>query len=346
MTPEKTGPKRRVTAYDVAQLAGVSQSAVSRSMNAGSVSPEVRARVVKAARALAYRPNIMARAVTTRQSNLVAIIMFDETNLHFPEVLNELVEAFSARGVRVLLLTLQTEDNIDAMVEQVWAYQVDGVVAAARLSPEQVAQFAEHQVPVVIYNRAPARGVVSSVGCDHHGGGQMLADLLAGAGHRRFALIHGPKASPVGEERIAGVRDRLTALGLTDIAEIEGDYSYDSGRAAIIALAARQPLTDCAVVAASDWMALGALDGARHELGLEAPRDLSIVGFDGIAQSAWSSYRLTTIRQPVRDMARAAAAMVLAGSDEPAGFVERRLFSGTLALGATSRPARPTAGAR
>lgn len=333
-------PKRRVTAYDVARRAGVSQSAVSRSLNpGGSASPELRARVEAAAKALGYRPNAIARAMNTRRSGLVAVILSNETNLHFPEVLTELVQAFSAGDMQVLLFTIEGDADVDAVIDRVWAYQVDGIVAAAWLSAAHIDQFAEVGVPVLIYNRAPQQGRASAVGCDHRGSGAMLGDLLLAAGHRRFALIHGPRVSPVSDERLGGVRDRLRTAGVTDVIEADGDFGYESGRRAVGGLARAGPLVDTAIVAASDWMALGALDALRHDLGLEAPRDVSVAGFDGVAPAAWSSYRLTTMRQPVRDMARAAAAMLLASRGAPSPFAERRLFSGVLMIGGSTRAA-------
>ena len=206
--------RRRPTALDVALAAGVSQSAVSRSFTPGaSVSPAVRARVLTAAKALGYRPNAMARAIMTRRSGLVAIVVAVDTNLQYPEALSELARALSRSGRRIMLFAIDAMREVDAVVDQIWSYQVDGVVALVGLTDAQVALLEDHDVPVVLYNRLPGRRVVSSVGCDHDGCGRLLAEHLLGLGHRRFAVVHGPLHSSVASERLGGVAAALAAAG-------------------------------------------------------------------------------------------------------------------------------------
>ena len=153
-----------VTSYDVARRAGVTQPTVSRSFKPGaSVSVATRARVMKAAKALNYTPNAIARSLITRRSNMVAVMISDLTNLYSPEVLSELSQQFMKKGLRVLLFTLPHEADVDKILAQVWEYQVDGVVAAARLSPEQVAEFERRRIPLVLYNRSLRDRAVHSV---------------------------------------------------------------------------------------------------------------------------------------------------------------------------------------
>ena len=138
MPDVRRGDGHRVTSYDVARLAGVSQSAVSRCFKPGaSVSKRMRARVMKVAEDLSYQPNAIARSLITRRSNMVAVVISQQTNLYYPEVLVQLSQRFSERGVRVLLFTLYHESDIDKLLDQIFQYQVDGVVEAARLSGEQ-----------------------------------------------------------------------------------------------------------------------------------------------------------------------------------------------------------------
>ncbi len=147
---------RRVTSYDVARQAGVSQSAVSRCFKPGaSVSKKMRARVMKVAEDLGYQPNAIARSLITRRSNMVAVVISQQTNLYYPEVLVQLSQRFSERGVRVLLFTLEHESDIDVLYDQIFQYQVDGVVEAARLSGEQIDLMERRGIPFVFYNRRP-----------------------------------------------------------------------------------------------------------------------------------------------------------------------------------------------
>ena len=338
MIGDEPDRKRRPTAVDVAAAAGVSQSAVSRAFTPGaSVSPQVRDRVHEAASALGYRPNAMARAIMTRVSGLVAIVVATETNVQYPEALSELSRALSRRGRRIMLFTIDAMSEVDAVVDQVWSYQVDAVVALVDLTDAQVALLEDHGVPVVLYNRLPGRRVVSSVGCDHDGCGRLLAEHLLDLGHRKFALIDGPAHSSVGRERMAGVRTAIAAAGLGDTVATRGEYSYASGVAAVDALGGKA-LSGRALIAANDMMALGALDALRITVRLDVPRKVAVAGFDGVGAARWLGYGLTTVRQPIRRMAEATAVMV-AERVEGSSVSERRAFAGELIVGqSTVRP--------
>lgn len=328
---------RRPTSYDVARIAGVSQSAVSRCFapNA-SIAPAKRELILKVASELGYRPNALAQALISKRTNLVAVLISNLTNLYYPEVLAGLSASLTARDVRVLLFSLGAESEVDDVIDQIWRHSVDGVVAAARLSEQQLEQFADHQIPVVMYNRLASGPNAASVRCDSVGGERALVERLIASGHRHFGIIAGPEDSYVGEERSSAARTLLAERGFTDVPMVRGDFSYASGRAGVRELARLVPTLD-AVVCASDLMAIGAMDEARIELGRDVPKDLSIVGFDGSGPAAWESYRLTTIRQPVGRMTAAAAAMLMERIEDPTSPAEQRLFSGQMIEGASAR---------
>ena len=341
-TPVATG--RNVTSYDVALRAGVSQSAVSRCFKPGaSVSAAMRARVMKASRELDYTPNAIARSLITRRSNLVAVLISNLTNLYYPEVLSELSQHFVRRGMRVLLFTLPHEADVDRTISKVWEYQVDGVVAAARLTTEQVAEFERRRIPLVLYNRTLRDKAVNAVICDQIAGAHALVTRLAGAGHKRFGIIGGPKDSVVGQERVRGARERLAELGLREPVVVPGNYDYESGARGLRLIVDEIGRPPEAVICANDVMAIGCVDAARHTLGLEVPAKLSVAGFDGVEPSTWLSYNLTTLRQPVQKMAQAAADMLAALIGNPDAHPEKRVFSAQLIEGGTSRlgPAKP-----
>jgi len=185
----------RVTSYDVARHAGVSQSAVSRCFKPGaSVSKKMRARVMKATEELSYQPNAIARSLITRRSNMVAVVISQQTNLYYPEVLVQLSQRFSERGVRVLLFTLEHESDIDVLLDQIFQYQVDGVVEAARLSGEQIDLIERRGIPFVFYNRSLKDRRVNAVCCDQTEGERWLVNRLVESGHESFGLISGPEA--------------------------------------------------------------------------------------------------------------------------------------------------------
>ncbi|MFM7295459.1 MAG: LacI family DNA-binding transcriptional regulator [Burkholderiales bacterium] len=327
-----------VTSYDVARRAGVSQSAVSRCFKPGaSVSEAMRVRVMTAANELAYTPNAIARSLITRRSNLVAVLISNLTNLYYPEVLSELSQQFARHGLRVLLFTLPHEGDADKMVAQVWEYQVDGVIAAARLNPKQVAEFERRHIPFVLFNRTLRERAVNAVVCGQIEGARMLVSRLAAAGHKRFAIISGPKDSFVGQERTRGARERLAELGLPEPVVLQGNYDYDSGARGLRQILQTRGRTPDAVICGNDVMAIGCVDTARHEFGLDVPKKLSIAGFDGVEPSTWLSYNLTTLRQPMHQMAQAAAEMVTSIINHPAAAPERRVFAAQFVEGGTAR---------
>jgi len=329
------GQKRNVTSYDVAKHAGVSQSAVSRCFKTGaSVSKKTREKVMKSVKDLGYRPNAIARGLITRRSNMVGVIV---SNLNFyPEILSELSTRFAERGVHVLLFTLDHESDVARTIDEVSQYQVDGVVAAAHLTLEQIQMFEDRNVPLVSYNRSYQDAPVSSVCCDQVEGEKRLVNLLAEhKQHKFFAVVSGPKDSVVSMQRTQGAIDQMKALGIEDVAQVSGDYTYPSGRNALRELVEEYGRVPDAIVCANDMMALGCVDEARHSFKLQVPNDVSIVGFDGVRSAAWLSYDLTTIQQPVESMAEAAVDMLLERINNDQLPPEKRSFSGVLRSGAT-----------
>ncbi|MYM35179.1 substrate-binding domain-containing protein [Duganella sp. FT50W] len=329
---------RRVTSYDVAQVAGVSQSAVSRCFKPGaSVSKTTYALVMKAAALLDYIPNAAARSLITRRSNMVALIVTNQANLYYPELLAEVSQQFAARGKRVLLFTLHREADVDRVLADVWQFQVDGVIAAARLSEAHIAEFDRRRMPVVLFNRTLRDHSVNTVTCDHVEAGRMLASRLAAAGHRQFGIIGGSMDSSVASERRRGAVERIAELGLPAPVVVPGDYDYRSGALGLKAIIAELGGVPDAIICGSDVMAIGCLDCARHELGLEVPQQLSVAGFDAVEPSNWISYNLTTLRQPLPKMAAAAADLLCARIDQHETDTEKRVFSAQFIEGATAR---------
>lgn len=327
----------RPTSYDVAARAGVSQSAVSRCFRPGSsIAPATRARVLAAAKALGYHPNAMASGLITRRTNLVAVLISNLTNLYYPEVLAELTRRLGDRGIRVLLFTLQAESDVDATLDGIWRYRVDGAIVAARLTKQQLSDFAKHRVPVVLYNRFGEGEHVASVSCDSAAGESLLCERLVEAGHKVFGIIAGPEDSYVGNQRVEAARRRLAELG-QEATVVDGAFDYDSGGRGLEALMAATGGKLDALICANDLMAIGAIDAARHRHGLDVPGQLSVVGFDGVAPAAWASYRLSTIRQPARRMTEAAVQMLVERIEEPDLPAEVRTFAGMLIEGGSAR---------
>jgi DNA-binding LacI/PurR family transcriptional regulator len=329
---------RRVTSYDVASLAGVSQSAVSRSFKPGaSVSKSTHAKVMQAARALDYTPNAAARSLITRRSNQVALIVSTAAMLHFPEVVAELGAQLSRHGMRLVLFAMPAEGALDRTLAEVWQHPVDCAVVAARLSTAQAAEFDRRGMPYVLFNRHLREREVNSVQCDQTEGARLLVSRLAAAGHKRFALIDGPRDCASAQERILAVSQRLAELRLAPPLVVSGEADYAGGARGMREIVGRFAGLPDAIMCGHDAVAMGCIDTARHELRLDVPASLSITGFDGVAQAAWLSYRLTTLRLPMADMAAATCDLLATLLLDKSALAQRRVFSATVVDGATAR---------
>ena len=330
--------KKRVTSYDVARLAGVSQSAVSRAFRPGlSVSAKTREKVMKAAKKLGYRPNAIARMLITQRSGMVAVIISSISNLIYPELLSRITDRLSDSGVKVLLFTLDESSELEHLLEQVWTFQVDGVIAlTAHFNHADIAQFEEHNIPVVLYNRQVPDHPVNTVSVDHGQGIRQLVDLLVDGGHESFVVMSGPGDSDVANDRRDIALQCLSDRGFTDIPVLQGDFSYQSGKDCLAKWMQDHPPPD-AVICSNDTMAIGCIDEARGTFGIKVPERMSVVGFDGIQAAFWSGYELTTIRQPVNQMAKAAVENLMERVENPEAPPEKRVLAGALIKGKSAR---------
>ena len=302
--------KSSATAQEVARLAQVSQSAVSRTFTpGGSVSEDTRNRLVGPAKTLGYRPNALARSLITRRSRIIALVMSYLQNQFYPLVIEKLSQSLQKQGYHVLMFISDLEET-DGVLAEILQYQVDGIVmASAMLSPDLARQCAESGVPVVLFNRVPdisafARHSTSSVTSDNHRGGRMVAELLLARGHRRIAFLAGLEKSSTNLERERGFNEVLEAAGVAVFRRAVGHYSFELAKVATRELFAGADLPD-AVFVANDHMAIAAMDVLRQEIGLRVPEDVSVVGFDDVPQASWGAYRLTTVVQSVEDMVEA-----------------------------------------
>lgn len=322
-----------VSQVDVADLAGVSQSAVSRVFTPGaSVSDETRAKVGDAARRLGYRGNAIARSLVTRRTNIIAIIMASLANPFYPVVLERFITKLQELGYWVLLFKITDQQAVDDALLRALQYRVDGVIMTSAVLSSQLAdECSSRGTPVVLFNRYEYKTKASAVGCDHAGGGRLVAEALLRAGHRRLAFIAGQEGSSTSRDREAGFTERLGELGYSGLLRETGDYSYESGRAAARRLLSRPDRPD-AIFCANDLMACGVIDAARCEFNLSVPESLAVVGFDDIPMAAWPAYDLTTIHQPIDRLVDATIETLVSALDNPGGERILRLIPGQLVI--------------
>ncbi|MCB2044201.1 MAG: LacI family DNA-binding transcriptional regulator, partial [Rhodoferax sp.] len=301
-----------VTSLDVARLAQVSQSAVSRTFTPGaSVSEATRVKVEEAARKLGYRPNAIARTLITRRSRIIGVVMSYLENQFYPVVLEKLSQRLQRDGYHVLLFITDTRQT-DAVLAEILQYQVDGMVmASTSMSSALALRCEEAGIPVVLFNRVSAGSEnTSSVTTDNYQGGLLVGQYLARTGHRRVAYIAGLEDTSTNQQRERGLRDGLAESGQKVFARAVGNYDFEDAKAAARSLfavkAAQRP---DAVFVANDHMAIAVMDTLRIELGLRIPQDVSVVGFDDVKQASWGSYQLSSVVQDADAMIEATAGL-------------------------------------
>lgn len=337
----KSSGRSRVTAWQVAHDADVSQSAVSRAFAGGAgVSAATRDRIFAAAERLGYHPNALARGLSTQRSGIVGVVISQMSNPFLSGALEGLSQKLRAAGLRPFLITVDNEREFGAAMPALEEYRVDGCfVISPHLSRGTALKYGSSDATVLLFNRALPGLNASTVHVDNVAGGRVVADLLADEGHRRIGYLHGARGSATDADRFTGFSGRLAERGLGPPDVGWGDNHYAAGAQACIGLM-KGKTPPSALFCANDIMAMGAMDAARNELGLRVPDDLAIVGFDDATTAAWSSYNLTTVRQPVDQMIEAGIELMLAQVSEPGRKPTRRMFEGTLVIrGSTLTPA-------
>ena len=299
------------SSMDVARLAGVSQSAVSRTFTPGaSVSPETKAKVMAAADALNYRPNIIPRILLKNRSDIVAVVVGSLANPYHSKALQAFSGKLQALGKQVMLVQTNFDRSLDEVVGQLASYRVDAVVSPLEItSPEVTALIDRMRIPVITLNSDHTSEWSATVSSDNEMAGDCIAQLLWKRGGKRFGYIAGPRDSPSQQQRESGFRRGLAAVGVTDCAWEQGDYSYQGGYAAARKMFAVDSPPN-ALFCVNDLVALGAIDALHVEFGLKIPSDVMIAGYDNIEAAGWSAYQLTTFDQCIDEMVSHAVAML------------------------------------
>jgi DNA-binding LacI/PurR family transcriptional regulator len=318
---------RRVTAKEVAVLAGVSVSAVSRTFTAGaSVSAETRQKVLAATQSLGYQPNALARSLMTGRTELIALISNNFDNPLFMEIFDLFTRRLQQHGRRPLLANLSGGARTDVALDMLLKYSVDGVIVASSTLPLRFTeQCAEAGMPVVQAFGRPGRSIADNiVGCDNLQGGRLAGDMLRDRGYRNIAFLGGPQGATSTEDRLRGLRESLAIADLAPCAIVYGhSYCHEAGFTLMKQLLRNGGID--AVFCGDDILAMGAIDACR-DAGISVPRDIGVIGFNNMAMAAWSAYNLTTIHQPVADIIVTAVELLLGVIDQSPQTTPLRLF--------------------
>lgn len=313
-----------ITLKDVAERAGVSRAAVSRSYTDGaSVSAKTRAKVEHAASELGYSPNMLARSLTTRKTQLVGLVSNNFHNPVFLQIFDLFTRGLQDHGLRPLLVNLSDETDPARSVQLLRQYSVDGVIVASSHVPDGFAgAFRAAGLPVVhAFGRASAPPDVSVVGIDNVAAGAMAAQTLIARGYRRIGFMGGPERASTTQDRLAGFL--AVAQGMDPQISFAGAYSFDAGRAEMARLLRDAPAE--AYFCGDDVLSIGALSAAR-DAGLAVPDDLGLIGLNDMAMAAWANIALTTIHQPFDAIVAASVDLIRSSFANPQAAPETRLF--------------------
>ena len=306
---------KRTTIIDVGKLAGVSAKTVSRVLNGEPhVKEALQERVRAAAEALNYHPNAFAQSLVRQRSHLIGLVFENPSASYVVDLQNGVIDRLDGGSYRLVVVPVQSvQDHAHEVVGLLRSAGLDGVVLAPPASdhPLILSQLAAANMRFA--RISPTRRVEEGPShlIDDVAASREIASYVIGLGHRRIGIIKGDPSHPAAEARLLGYTQALYAAGLKlELDLIEGGmFTFESGFEAGKRLVAR-PDRPTAILAQNDEMAVGAMTAAR-EAGLSVPQDLSVVGFDDSAVSRIVWPRLTTVRQPVFEMAAAATDMLI-----------------------------------
>lgn len=316
---------KQPTGVDVARLAGVSKSAVSRAFTGGSVSEDARDRIFEAARQLRYRPSQAARSLKTNRSRLIGVAVTHLDNLFYPEVIERLSETIAKLGSRIVLFITHGEAKLEPMLDELLGFSLDGAILTSGRNAVAVATACQAaSMPVIMFNNIDESGLIPGVGADNELGGGAIADHFIAMGHQRTAIMIGVAGSSTSHERADAFARRLREAGRPRPLIVSGEYTADgAARAMNRILDGDTPPT--AVFCVNDHMAIAAIEACRAR-GIEPGRDIAIAGFDDVAIAGNASYSLTTFSQSVDEMVDYCVAQLFAEIDGlPAGKGTRKV---------------------
>ncbi|MEO8242425.1 MAG: LacI family DNA-binding transcriptional regulator [bacterium] len=327
-----------ITLKEVAELAGVSRAAVSRTFTEGaSVSPKTRSKVERASAELGYSPNMLARSLTTRKTQLVGLVSNNFHNPVFLQIFDLFTRIIQEQELRPLLVNLSDETDPRRSVRLLRQYSVEGVIVATSHLPDGFARaFRDAALPVVhTFGRASEAPDVHVVGINNVGAGRMAAETLIARGYRHLGFMGGPEQASTTQDRLAGFLAAADEQGLQISASFAGAYSFDAGRAEMTRLL--QGSVAEAYFCGDDVLSIGAISAAQSA-GLNVPTDLGIIGFNDMEMAAWANIALTTIHQPFEQIIRSSIDLIMSSFADPARLPEVRLFPCHVVERGTLRP--------
>lgn len=322
MTKDSSAPKQqKATASDVAKLAGVSKWTVSRAFTPGaSVSGKAQKKVLAAAAELGYRPNLLARSLTKKNTHIIGVAIDELKNPHSMKMLDAATKELQARGYMALLLNITEGENYQAVMAMADQLQVDGILFLGNILTDELFAVAHslHHIPFVqVCRNNSDQREIDVVNIDGYRAGQDIAALLLAEGYQRFGYMKGPDTESAQLMRLEGYSDALGKAGRQlDTLLIAGHYDRKLGFETMqhyLQTTAPQNRIE-ALFCENDILALGALEALRSQ---DNGHSLAIVGFDDIDEADSASWQLTTYSQQLdKLMTEALNRLIDSESDE------------------------------
>lgn len=303
------------TIIDVAKKAGVSKTSVSRYLNGknpGHMSEKTKERIVQAIKELDYQPNSIARSLKQKSTNVIGLVVNDMSNLFFLEMIRGIETELKNSGYN--LLVCNSDMNIEMELEclkMLEKRQIDGVILVGMNMPVSHIEKLETDFPIVLMEREPGKTNLDSVQIDNKVGAYAAVQHLIERGHTRIAHIAGPNIAAMAVERKEAYIQCMEEHHLKALPQyiVSGTYKLESGYEGMQALMALED-KPTAVFCANDYMAMGALRFLM-EHGYKVPQDVALVGYDDIMVAKMVTPSLTTVRQPVWELAGMAARLLI-----------------------------------
>lgn len=303
--------KSFVNAQQVADLAGVSRSAVSRTFTDGaSVSSLTRKKVMSAAEELGYQVNHLARGLMNSRSKIVCIISSDIDAPYQGKFIETLTRQLQATGNVAMLVNASGDDGLENAMNLTLQYRADAsIVLSGQPKQKLIENCINNRQRVIVVNRDQAVRGTENIVVSNRTSAREAFHMLHRVGCCNLAFVTSSLGTPSLIQRETAFVEEARSLGVTVTVAREGSTSYASGSEIARKLFSRQSRPD-GVFCVTDIMACGFMDVARTEFGISIPQELCVVGFDNIEQSGWSAYNLTTFRQPLEDISTYIASLV------------------------------------
>ncbi len=326
---------RRVTVRDVAAAAGVSVSTASRVLSQNpSVDPEMARKVLKASLELGYSANVFARALRTKRTDTVGMVVPSISNTYFVAVVEAVEQVLAERGRSLILCDARESTETEAQrIEVLVQRMVDGLIVVPVTTYESVPaiEAAAGQVPVVLFDRWADSAGTDFVGADNQEGVRQSIKHLRKLGARSIVYVGAEPRTSTAYERLKAFRELVTDGADVPGTSLLGTFTAEWGERAARELLARGPLPD-AVVCGADVIAFALLSTLRNS-GVAIPGDVRVASFDGSVLSQLTVPRLTSVRQPIDAMASEAVRLLDARAEQRDRPASKSIFAPTLLVG-------------